>query len=93
MMHGERAVARDHHDALEHGLVVERARLGGDGRFGVRNRVADGGAICSLIAATRSSGSVRLTATARSTKSMSPAGRTRTRSTATTPGNARRDRA
>ena len=28
MMHRERAVARDHHDALEHGLVVERARLG-----------------------------------------------------------------
>ena len=25
MMDGERAVARDHHNAIEHGLVVERA--------------------------------------------------------------------
>ena len=28
VVHGERLVARDHHDALLHGLVVERARGG-----------------------------------------------------------------
>ena len=37
VMHGERAVARDHHDAVEHGLVVERHRIGGDGRLGARH--------------------------------------------------------
>ena len=34
MMHGERAIARDHHDAIEHCLVVERDRIGGDHRLG-----------------------------------------------------------
>ena len=43
----------------------------------------------SLIAETRSSGSVRLTPTARSTNSAAPAGRARTRSTLTTPGTCR----
>ena len=37
MMDGEPAVARDHHDPLAHRLVVERARLGGDGDFGRRH--------------------------------------------------------
>ena len=73
VMDGERAVARDHHDALEHGLVVERARLGVDGHLGRRDcRRAPRASIRSLIAATRSSGSVRLTATTRSTNSTSP---------------------
>ena len=27
VMHGERAVARDHHHAVEHGFVVERDRM------------------------------------------------------------------
>ena len=40
----------------------------------------------SLMAETRSSGSVRLTPTPRSTNSTAPAGRARTRSTPTTPG-------
>ena len=42
VMHCERAVARDHHDAFEHGLVVERARLGDDVDFGlgIRARIA-----------------------------------------------------
>src|ERR1700722_15808145 len=43
----------------------------------------------SLMAETRSSGSVRLTPTARSTNSTAPAGRARTRSTLTTPGTCR----
>ncbi len=41
-MNGEAAVARDHHDALAHGFVVERARLGGDRHFGLRQFGADG---------------------------------------------------
>jgi hypothetical protein len=36
MMDGEPAVARDHHDPLEHGLVVESARFGVDGGLGLR---------------------------------------------------------
>ena len=43
VMHGERAVARDHHHALQHRLVVERARHDVDGGLGVRHRVAHGG--------------------------------------------------
>ncbi len=42
VMDGEPAVARDHHDALAHGLVVQRARLGGDGNF----RLGDAGLNC-----------------------------------------------
>ena len=43
MMHGERAIARDHHDAIEHGLVVERDRIGGDDRLGARHLLAERG--------------------------------------------------
>ena len=50
------------------------------------NRAPTAPSTRAVIAATRSSGSVRLTATTRSTNSTSPAGRARTRSTATTPG-------
>ena len=39
---GEAAIARDHHDALAHRFVIERARLGGDRDFGLRHRGADG---------------------------------------------------
>src|SRR5262249_39676283 len=34
VMNSERAVARNHHDALEHRLVVQRPRVGGDGHLG-----------------------------------------------------------
>ena len=37
VMDGKAEIARDHHDALAHGLVVERARLRGDGDLGVRH--------------------------------------------------------
>ena len=43
VMHGERAVARDHHDAVEHRFVVERDRIGGDDRLGARHLLADRG--------------------------------------------------
>ena len=71
VMHRERAIARDHHHALEHGLVA-RARAGRSRRR-PRPRASRRGSRCSsavLIAATRSSGSVRLTATTRSTNSV-----------------------
>ena len=42
VMHGKTAVARDQHDALAHGFVVERARLGRDGDFGFGEFAADG---------------------------------------------------
>ena len=41
VVHGEPPVARDHHDALLHGLVVERARGGGDADLGARHLGAD----------------------------------------------------
>ena len=41
MVHGERAVARNHHDALQHGLVVQRAGLGHDVDLGLRQRGGD----------------------------------------------------
>ena len=41
VMHGERLVARDHHDALDHELVVERARRGGDADLGAGQGGAD----------------------------------------------------
>ena len=44
VMDGEAAIARDHHHAFAHRLVVERARLGGDGEFGGRQFGADRGA-------------------------------------------------
>src|SRR5262245_11859385 len=34
VMDGKRAVVRDHHDALEHGLIIERARLAVHSRLG-----------------------------------------------------------
>ena len=43
MMDGKRAVARDDHDAIDHGLVVERHRIGGDGRLGAGQMLANGG--------------------------------------------------
>ena len=48
MMDGERAVARNHHHAIEHALVVERDRIGGDGRLRARHLSADRAAICIL---------------------------------------------
>ena len=39
---GEAAVARDHHHAIAHGFVIERAWLGRDRDFGVRQFGADG---------------------------------------------------
>ena len=46
VVHGERAIARDHHDAFQHGFVAQRTRLGDDvdfrlGQFGARSPVGD----------------------------------------------------
>ena len=41
MMHGEAAIARDHHHAVEDGLVVERARLGDHADLRLRQFRAD----------------------------------------------------
>ena len=42
VMNGEPAIARDHHHPLAYRLVVERARLGGDGDLGMGQFGADG---------------------------------------------------
>ncbi len=43
VMHGERPVACDHHDAVHDRLVVERHGIGCDGRLRARHALADGG--------------------------------------------------
>ena len=42
MVDGEPEIVRDDHDPFAHRLVVEHARLGGDGEFGGGDIVADG---------------------------------------------------
>ena len=41
MMDGEAGIARDHHDALAHALIVARDRHRGEGEVGVAERLAD----------------------------------------------------
>jgi hypothetical protein len=72
VMHGETLVARDHHDALLHGLAVESARGGVDADLGARHLARIACATSAFNASTWSSGKVRLTATTTSTNSLSP---------------------
>ena len=41
MVHRERTIARNHHDTIEYGLVIERDRVGGNHRLGARYLFAD----------------------------------------------------
>ena len=63
VMHGERAVARDHHHAVEHGLVVERAGSVITFTSACGSSAWIACATSPRAPTTRSSGSVRLTAT------------------------------
>ena len=88
VMHGERAVARDHHHALQHGLVVERARLGRrrrPRRRGISARIACGDAVLDRRDAVERQRAADRHDRDRRTACRRPAARAR-RSTATTPG-------
>ena len=42
MVDGDARVARDHHDALAHALIVARDRHRGEGQVGIAERFRDG---------------------------------------------------
>ena len=86
VVHRERLVAGDHHDPLDHGLVVERARRGGDADLGAGQGGANGlgGMTLEQLHPVERQAAAHRQPRSRRT-ACRPTGRTRTRSTATTP--------